>query len=243
MLELDAGDTFVVDVPRAARHAGVTPLFVLHGFPTCSLRLALGAPGARHRPPRRAVRLLRLRALRQTRRALLIRRYADQAEEVARALGLDRVVLVTHDMGDTVGGELLARDLEGDARPRDRMAGADERQHLHRDGAPHGRASSSCWRSTTRVPTSRDAATIPARPSSRPRRRRSRPRTSRPTEELEAQWAVRRAPRRPHAAAAHHPLHRGPPRRSRTASPARSNGIRRRSASCGASSIRSRWPA
>ena len=43
-----------------------------------------------------------------------IRRYADQAEEVAEALGLGSVVLVTHDMGDTVGGELLARDLDGD---------------------------------------------------------------------------------------------------------------------------------
>jgi pimeloyl-ACP methyl ester carboxylesterase len=43
-----------------------------------------------------------------------IRMYADQAERVARNCGLESVVLVTHDMGDTVGGELLARDLDGD---------------------------------------------------------------------------------------------------------------------------------
>ncbi len=42
-----------------------------------------------------------------------IRRYADQAAQVARYAGLESVVLLTHDMGDTVGGELLARDLEG----------------------------------------------------------------------------------------------------------------------------------
>ena len=29
------------------------------------------------------------------------------------SLGLDEVALLTHDMGDTVGGELLARSLEG----------------------------------------------------------------------------------------------------------------------------------
>ena len=32
---------------------------------------------------------------------------------VARHLGLTSVALLTHDMGDTVGGELLARSLEG----------------------------------------------------------------------------------------------------------------------------------
>src|SRR5207253_6482114 len=39
--------------------------------------------------------------------------HADTAVEVAASCGLERVALCTHDMGDTVGGELLARDLDG----------------------------------------------------------------------------------------------------------------------------------
>jgi pimeloyl-ACP methyl ester carboxylesterase len=109
---VDGMETFVVDIP-AATDRGHSPFFVLHGFPSCSFDW-------------RAV----VAALARERRVVLfdffgfgwsakpdrrysIRFYADQAESVARACGLSRVVLVTHDMGDTVGGELLARDLEG----------------------------------------------------------------------------------------------------------------------------------
>src|ERR687897_930311 len=42
-----------------------------------------------------------------------LRDQADVAVAVAAELGLERVALVTHDMGDSVGGELLARDLDG----------------------------------------------------------------------------------------------------------------------------------
>src|SRR5262249_56290944 len=38
---------------------------------------------------------------------------ADLVEALARDLGLEEVALVTHDMGDSVGGELLARSLDG----------------------------------------------------------------------------------------------------------------------------------
>ena len=111
VLDLDAGPTFVVDIP-ATIDTGEAPMFVLHGFPTCSYDWWAVVPafardrrvvlfdfvgfGLSHKPDVRYG----------------IRRYADQAVEVARAMGLERVVLVTHDMGDTVGGELLARDLE-----------------------------------------------------------------------------------------------------------------------------------
>src|SRR5918996_1610181 len=37
-----------------------------------------------------------------------------RARSGCAALGLGRIALVTHDMGDSVGGELLARDLDGD---------------------------------------------------------------------------------------------------------------------------------
>ena len=40
-----------------------------------------------------------------------IRMQADAVEAVAEAAGLGPVLLMTHDMGDSVGGELLARDF------------------------------------------------------------------------------------------------------------------------------------
>ena len=38
---------------------------------------------------------------------------ADLAMALVERLGWDRLGLLTHDVGDTVGGELLARQLEG----------------------------------------------------------------------------------------------------------------------------------
>ena len=43
-----------------------------------------------------------------------IRGAADTIEGVAAALGLTEVDLLSHDMGDSVAGELLARDLDGE---------------------------------------------------------------------------------------------------------------------------------
>lgn len=111
---VDIGETrvFALDIP-AQRESGADPILVLHGFPTCSFDW-------RHVLP----------ALSADRRVVLfdfpgfglsdkpdvrysIRLYADAAERVVGALGGERFALLTHDMGDTVGGELLARDLEG----------------------------------------------------------------------------------------------------------------------------------
>ena len=103
---------FVRDEP-ATEDRGLDPVLVLHGFPSCSFDY-------RHVLP----------ALASDRRVVLfdflgfglsskpdvrygIRMLADQTEGVVRALGLDRVALLTHDVGDSVGGELLRRDLEG----------------------------------------------------------------------------------------------------------------------------------
>jgi pimeloyl-ACP methyl ester carboxylesterase len=110
--ELCGEQVFTVDVPPLGgeRHA---PLLVLHGFPTSSFDFAAVLDG-----------------LRQERRVLLIdmlgyglsakpdRHYtmglqADLAAAFVAELGLNRVDLLTHDMGDTVGGELLARRSEG----------------------------------------------------------------------------------------------------------------------------------
>jgi pimeloyl-ACP methyl ester carboxylesterase len=110
--DLEAGSTFVIDVP-ATNPSDRAPIFVLHGFPTCSYDWRAVLPVLA--TDRRVVLFdfigFGLSAKPDMRYS--IRKYADQAEQVARAVGLERCALVTHDIGDTVGGELLARDLEG----------------------------------------------------------------------------------------------------------------------------------
>ena len=90
------------------------PVFVLHGFPSSSFdwRHVVGP----WRAAGRRVVLFDFVGFGLSEKPDCrygIRLYADAATAVAQAAGLDRVVLVTHDMGDTVGGELLARDQEG----------------------------------------------------------------------------------------------------------------------------------
>jgi pimeloyl-ACP methyl ester carboxylesterase len=106
-------DVFVVDCAPTAGESAGPPLLVLHGFPTSSHDW---------------VRVLD--ALARQRRVMLLdflgfglsgkpdQRYslfeqADLVEGVARELGLGEVVLVSHDMGDSVAGEVLARSLDG----------------------------------------------------------------------------------------------------------------------------------
>jgi pimeloyl-ACP methyl ester carboxylesterase len=103
---------FTIDAPPIGAEVH-EPLLVLHGFPTSSFDYA-------------AV----LDPLRQGRRVLLIDglgyglsskpdlhyTMALQADLVAAfvaELAVTRLALLTHDMGDTVGGELLARRAEG----------------------------------------------------------------------------------------------------------------------------------
>jgi pimeloyl-ACP methyl ester carboxylesterase len=113
VLTVDDNEVFVRDEPASAPDPSRLPLLVLHGFPTCSYDFA----GS-------------LSMLAERRRVVLPdfvgfglsakpdRRYgihlsADTIEGVVAQLGLDEVDLLTHDMGDSVGGELLARDLDG----------------------------------------------------------------------------------------------------------------------------------
>jgi pimeloyl-ACP methyl ester carboxylesterase len=104
---------FVVDrAPRDVGDAGLSVL-VLHGFPTSSHDW--------HRvldPLTRRRRVVLLDFLgfglsdKPDQRYSLFEQ-ADVVEAVARDAGLTEVALVTHDMGDSVGGELLARSLDG----------------------------------------------------------------------------------------------------------------------------------
>jgi pimeloyl-ACP methyl ester carboxylesterase len=105
------GHVFVIDQGSAAPR--VAPLLVLHGAPTCSLAW------------RRVVS-----ALTRFRRTVLfdllgsghsdkpdlrysVGLHADTALAVASKLGLGAVVLLAHDIGVTVAGEVLRRQMEG----------------------------------------------------------------------------------------------------------------------------------
>ena len=114
------------------------------------------------------------------------------------------------------------RSLEGTLAVRGRPPRAHERQHLHRDGAAHGRAA---------VPARarRRARSMLGGSGDRSRRglqerRRGHVRAGAPGDRRRAGRAVGAGVvrRRPHAAGAHDPLHRGPARRGARGSPARS---------------------
>lgn len=103
---------FIVDVP-ADTERGKPPLLVLHGFPTSSIDYAAVLPGLRRE--RRVVffDMLGYGLSDKPDRRYSLFEQADLVEAVADALGLDEVDLLTHDMGDSVGGEVLARSLDG----------------------------------------------------------------------------------------------------------------------------------
>jgi len=110
---IDAGGHRVFVLDHAAERDEEPPLLVLHGFPSCSFDW-------RHVLPqlvrRRRVVLLDFLGFGLSDKPDLrygIRLQANLAQQVVLGLGLREVALLTHDMGDTVGGELLARSLEG----------------------------------------------------------------------------------------------------------------------------------
>ena len=103
---------FVVEVP-ATGPVTAPPLVVLHGFPTSSFDFhrvvdALAVE-------RRVVLfdLLGYGLSAKPDRPYRLVDQADLAQAVVAELGIDRLGLLTHDIGDTVGGELLARQMEG----------------------------------------------------------------------------------------------------------------------------------
>lgn len=116
-LTVDGRSVWVLDLP-AAQDDGTDddandPLLALHGFPSCSFdwRHVLDALRAQRRVI--AVDFLGFGLSDKPDLRYGMRLQADVVEGVARQVGLISVALLTHDMGDTVGGELLARSLEG----------------------------------------------------------------------------------------------------------------------------------
>ncbi|MEO6988870.1 MAG: alpha/beta hydrolase [Aquihabitans sp.] len=97
----------------ARSDVGRPPLLVLHGFPTCSYDWR---PVLDDLSERRDVVLFDFVGFGLSDKPDVrygLRRSADAAEAVAAHFGLGHVDLLTHDMGDSVGGEVLARSIEG----------------------------------------------------------------------------------------------------------------------------------
>jgi pimeloyl-ACP methyl ester carboxylesterase len=108
---LSGYDVFVVDVPAVREEA--EPVLVLHGFPTSSFDWmhALDVLAARRRVVLLDMPGYGFSSKPDAKYSLFTQ--ADVVEACARELGLTDVALVTHDMGDSVGGEILAREIDG----------------------------------------------------------------------------------------------------------------------------------
>lgn len=112
LVSVDGHHVWCKRIP-GARDRGHAPLLVLHGFPTCSFdwRLVIDRLGAERDLV--VLDLLGFGLSDKPDQRYGLRGYADGVAAVIAHLGLDHVDLVTHDIGDSVGGELLARSLEG----------------------------------------------------------------------------------------------------------------------------------
>lgn len=110
--EIGDDSVFVVDTRTGA--GGAPPLLVLHGYPTSSIDYAavLGALAAERRVILFDFPGFGLSA--KPDRAYSLFAQADVVEGLVANLGIEEVDLLTHDMGDSVGGELLARGIDGD---------------------------------------------------------------------------------------------------------------------------------
>jgi pimeloyl-ACP methyl ester carboxylesterase len=110
--ELDGQRIFTIDAPSIGPEVHA-PLLVLHGFPTSSFDYATVLDGLRA-----GRRVLLFDGLGYGLSAKPDQPYtlalqADLAVAFLAELGVTRLALLTHDFGDTVGGELLARRAEG----------------------------------------------------------------------------------------------------------------------------------
>jgi pimeloyl-ACP methyl ester carboxylesterase len=103
---------FTIDAPAIGPEVHA-PLLVLHGFPTSSFDYAAVLDGLRAGRRVLLFDMLGYGLSDKPDRSYTMALQADVAAAFVAALGLDRIALLTHDMGDTVGGELLARRAEG----------------------------------------------------------------------------------------------------------------------------------
>ncbi|HWD51851.1 MAG TPA: alpha/beta hydrolase [Acidimicrobiales bacterium] len=105
-------EVFVVDIDEAGP-GGQEPLLVIHGFPTSSFDFHLVVDQLAR--DRRVVLfdMVGYGLSAKPDLAYTVDIQAEVAVALTQRLGLERLSLLTHDFGDTVGGELLARQEEG----------------------------------------------------------------------------------------------------------------------------------
>lgn len=106
-------DVFTLDLP-ATDEETQPPVLLIHGFPTSSFDWRSVVPDLRRHRRVLALDLLGFGLSAKPDQPYRLSEQADLAQSVVASRGIDEVDLVTHDMGDTVGGELLARELDGE---------------------------------------------------------------------------------------------------------------------------------
>jgi pimeloyl-ACP methyl ester carboxylesterase len=104
---------FTVDAPALGDETR-EPLLVLHGFPTSSYDFHAVLDDLRAHRRVLLLDLLGYGLSDKPDRAYTLGLQADIAAAFVADLGVRALALLTHDMGDTVGGELLARQLDGE---------------------------------------------------------------------------------------------------------------------------------
>ncbi|HEX4217517.1 MAG TPA: alpha/beta fold hydrolase [Acidimicrobiales bacterium] len=105
-------DVFTIDMPARGQERR-EPLLVLHGFPTSSFDFHLVVDSLAENRRVLLMDMVGYGLSSKPDQAYSMDFQADVVMAYTSELGIDRLALLTHDMGDTVGGELLARQLEG----------------------------------------------------------------------------------------------------------------------------------
>jgi len=110
--QLAGHEIFALEVP-ARFGESLEPLLVLHGFPSSSFDFHLVLDSLAEHRRVLLIDMVGYGLSSKPDRAYTMDLQADVVMGYTQDLGIDRLALLTHDMGDTVGGELLARQLEG----------------------------------------------------------------------------------------------------------------------------------
>ncbi len=106
-------EVFVADLGTDLGAGAPEPILVLHGFPTSSFDFHQVVPALAAGRRVLLLDMLGYGLSAKPDQRITIDLQADVAQAVTAAAGLERMALVTHDIGDSVGGELLARQQEG----------------------------------------------------------------------------------------------------------------------------------
>ena len=105
-------ETFTVDVPASGTET-LEPVLVVHGFPTSSFDMHHVVDALAEHRRVLLFDMIGFGLSEKPDRPYTIDLQADVAAAFVADVGVSSLALLTHDLGDTVGGELLARQSEG----------------------------------------------------------------------------------------------------------------------------------